>query len=198
MAEYSRMRRTSPPVVNERTDRTTVQRLRHYASGDAGDVDRRLRALQREWDIERVLGVNAAAIGLTGLALGIARDQRWLALTAVVLGFLAQHATQGWCPPASVLRRIGLRTRREIERERYALKAVRGDFEGARGRTQAAWRAVRDELHAAGKSCGTPIVRDNCPEQLTVRQGCSSGISVGSGFLPNHASRLALHRSPMA
>jgi hypothetical protein len=51
-------------------------------------------------------------------------------LSGAVLGFLLQHATQGWCPPVSVLRRRGVRTRREIEAERYALKALRGDFSG--------------------------------------------------------------------
>jgi hypothetical protein len=46
------------------------------------------------------------------------------------LAFLVQHAVQGWCPPLVVLRRRGVRTRREIEEERYALKALRGDFSG--------------------------------------------------------------------
>jgi hypothetical protein len=41
-----------------------------------------------------------------------------------------QHAVQGWCPPIPVLRRFGFRTADEINRERYALKALRGDFDG--------------------------------------------------------------------
>ena len=43
-------------------------------------------------------------------------------------GFLLQHALQGWCPPVPVFRRLGVRTTAEIDRERYALKALRGDF----------------------------------------------------------------------
>jgi hypothetical protein len=39
------------------------------------------------------------------------------------------HAVQGWCPPVPVLRRLGFRTASEIDHERYALKALRGDFE---------------------------------------------------------------------
>jgi hypothetical protein len=35
-----------------------------------------------------------------------------------------------WVPPVEGLRRMGLRTRREIEEEKYALKALRGDFKG--------------------------------------------------------------------
>ena len=47
----------------------------------------------------------------------------------MVTAFLFQHAVQGWCPPIAVLRRLGVRTAREIEVERIALKALRGDFD---------------------------------------------------------------------
>lgn len=42
--------------------------------------------------------------------------------------FLLMHAVQGWCPPIPVLRRFGVRTTFEIDRERNALKALRGDY----------------------------------------------------------------------
>jgi DNA-binding transcriptional ArsR family regulator len=45
------------------------------------------------------------------------------------LPFLFQHATQGWCPPLPLFRKRGVRTRKEIEREKYALKALRRDFD---------------------------------------------------------------------
>ncbi len=48
---------------------------------------------------------------------------------AIVAGFLLQHAVQGWCPPVPIFRRMGIRTAREIDSERYALKIIRGDFE---------------------------------------------------------------------
>jgi len=57
-------------------------------------------------------------------------DRRWFLLPTVVLSFLLLHAVQGWCPPVPLLRRLGIRTRGEIDRERYALKALAGDFEG--------------------------------------------------------------------
>jgi len=47
-----------------------------------------------------------------------------------VLPMLLMHATQGWCPPVPVLRRFGVRTRHEIDAEKYALKILRGDFDG--------------------------------------------------------------------
>jgi hypothetical protein len=38
------------------------------------------------------------------------------------------HAIKGWCLPLPLFRKMGVRTQTEIERERYALKALRGDF----------------------------------------------------------------------
>ena len=60
--------------------------------------------------------------------LGVFRDRRWFLLPGAVAGFLLQHAVQGWCPPLPVLRRLGVRTADEINQERFALKALRGDF----------------------------------------------------------------------
>ncbi|HYF47994.1 MAG TPA: hypothetical protein VEJ63_01210 [Planctomycetota bacterium] len=93
------------------------------------DISRRIEELEREWDIERVIEVNAPTLALTGLTLGILHDRRWLALPVGVMSFLLLHGVQGWCPPIPVLRRLGFRTRDEINAEKYALKALRGDFD---------------------------------------------------------------------
>lgn len=87
------------------------------------------RELDEEWDIERAIQANAATLALTGTVLSITHDRRWAFLPLAVTGFLLQHATQGWCPPVPILRSLGFRTPGEIERERYALKAIRGDFD---------------------------------------------------------------------
>jgi hypothetical protein len=42
-----------------------------------------------------------------------------------------QHTVQGWCPPVPLFRALGFRTRKEIEREKYTLKILRGDFENS-------------------------------------------------------------------
>lgn len=44
--------------------------------------------------------------------------------------FLAEHSIQGWCPPVLVFRNLGFRIRKEIDPEKYALKLMRGDFDG--------------------------------------------------------------------
>jgi hypothetical protein len=68
-------------------------------------------------------------ISLIGLGLGTFIHRRWDVLPALVGIFLLQHAIQGWCPPVPLLRQHGVRTATEIGYERYALKALRGDFE---------------------------------------------------------------------
>lgn len=112
--------------VNARIHRQTEASVAYY-SARLDEIEGRLRELDREWDIERALEANAAAIGLVGL-FAATRDRRWLVLPMAVSGFLLQHALQGWCPPLPLLRRLGFRTASEIEGERTALRQARGDF----------------------------------------------------------------------
>ncbi len=113
--------------VNRRIEAEMEARVRYYARHQ-DRIDGRLRELDEEWDIERAIEANAATLAFTGTILGATLDRRWLALPALVTAFLFQHATQGWCPPVPILRRLGFRTMREIDTERMALKALRGDF----------------------------------------------------------------------
>lgn len=115
------------PRYNRRIRSATKANLLYY-SKHPDLIEERLRELDEEWDIERVLEANAAALTLSGTLLGVLFDRRWLAVPAVVSAFLLQHAVQGWCPPLPILRGLGIRTTQEIEAERYALKALRGDF----------------------------------------------------------------------
>jgi hypothetical protein len=113
--------------VNRQIEAQIADSVRWHAAHPEG-IDRRLRELDREWDVERTLEANASTLAFTGVVLGATVDKRWLALPALVTAFLFQHAVQGWCPPVPILRRVGFRTMREIDTERYALKALRGDF----------------------------------------------------------------------
>lgn len=122
-----RVERSTAVAVNREVLARMERSLAEYAVR-LDSIEGRLRELDREWDVERALQLNAAALVLAGVALGTVVDRRWLLLPAAVATFLLQHAVQGWCPPLPLLRRAGVRTAREIERERYALKALRGDF----------------------------------------------------------------------
>jgi hypothetical protein len=125
-----RVRAHSDQQQNQRIDATTQQCLERYATAERDAITRHIGELDREWDVERYLQMNAGLVSLSGVLLGALVDRRFLALPAAVFGFFCQHATQGWCPPLPVFRRMGVRTRREINQEKYALKALRGDFDG--------------------------------------------------------------------
>jgi hypothetical protein len=113
--------------INRRLEAETEASVRYYARHQSG-IDRRLRELDEEWDIERAIQLSASTLAFTGTFLGAATDRRWLIVPALVTAFLFQHTLQGWCPPVPILRRLGFRTMREIDTERVALKALRGDF----------------------------------------------------------------------
>lgn len=113
---------------NELIRQRTEANISRYQNASRAAIDDRLSELDAEWDIERTLEANAATAALIGLTLGATVDRRWFAFPAVVAGFLLQHALQGWCPPLPVFRHFGVRTSYEIDYERYALKALRGDF----------------------------------------------------------------------
>lgn len=129
----TRVERSTRPELNDLIRLRTDARLARLERGEPVEFRERLAELDREWDVERVLQANASILVVLGTLLGATFDRRWLLLPAAVLTFFAQHALQGWCPPLPVLRRHGVRAAREIERERYAIKALRGDFDSIPG-----------------------------------------------------------------
>jgi hypothetical protein len=130
-ASADRVRRSTPEHINRQIDRDTDASIAAVSSRSRQAIEQRMAELDREWDVEwdveRVLEVNASTLALTGLILGTTFNRKWLLLPGIVLPFLLQHGLQGWCPPLPVLRRLGVRTRGEIDREKYALaKALAG------------------------------------------------------------------------
>jgi hypothetical protein len=129
-ATRSRVEQNTPEEINRELAREIQENVEYFAQ-HLEEIEARLAALDREWDIERVLEANAATVSLLGTVLGAFVDRRFFALPALVAGFLLQHAVQGWCPPLPMFRRRGYRTTAEIDRERFSLKALRGDFDQA-------------------------------------------------------------------
>lgn len=119
-----RVRRSTASHINREIDRQTNSNIHRYANSKSDVIHKRIKELDQEWDIERVLEVNASTLALTGLLLGVTVNRKWLMLPGAVLSFLLQHGLQGWCPPLPILRRLGVRTRGEIDREKYELKAL--------------------------------------------------------------------------
>ena len=132
--------------VNERIRLQMRDRVARLATAGPAAVAARLDELDREWDTERTLEANAATLTAVSSGLALLVDRRFAVVPLIVGGFLLQHALQGWCPPLPIFRRRGVRTQAEIEQERYALKAIRGDFaqfrDGKPGRAIQAIRAV--------------------------------------------------------
>lgn len=143
-----RVERNTAPRVNARLKARDDAEVARLEDASPEELTKRIEELSHEWDVERLLQFNASVLAFTGTVLGHTVNRRFMAMPAVIFGFFLQHALQGWCPPVPVFRRLGVRTRREIERERYALKALRGDFEELNGlplgqaRVRAVLRAV--------------------------------------------------------
>jgi hypothetical protein len=126
--ESDRVRQQTSPEVLERLERQLERNIRFHGSRPEAEITNRIAELENEWSIERYLDTNASILALTGALLGLTVSRKWLLLSAAVGGFLLQHAVSGWCPPIPLLRRLGVRTRSELDREKFALKALRGDF----------------------------------------------------------------------
>jgi hypothetical protein len=135
LPHYDRIRGHSAPVVNERIDRMTTASIRDAVGRGRDGIVQRIAELDGEWDIDRVMMVNFAVAGGAALLIGLRRFVRapllalrirprrkgFLYLFGAQLGFLLMHAGVGWCPPSALFRRLGIRSRREIDAERTVL-----------------------------------------------------------------------------
>lgn len=130
---HDRVRAHTSPEQLTALDQCIEERIRYYAQQPRDVLSRRIEELEREWDIERWLEMNASALAFSGVILGVTVSKKWLLLSGTVLAFLFQHATQGWCPPVPMFRKFGVRTKGEIDRELYALKLLRGDADSFYG-----------------------------------------------------------------
>lgn len=138
--------------VNRRLDQERLERVTALVGAPHDVITQHIEQLDRTWDVERTLEANASTLILVGLALSRWHSRRWLWLSTIVPAFLLQHAIQGWCPPIWVFRRLGIRTRREIDIERTALKALRGDFAEVGATTYDPEAAARFALEQAERS----------------------------------------------
>jgi hypothetical protein len=149
MKTIDRVQAHTAERVNQRLADEARRRVLEASKEPPKVLAERIRQIDETWDIERLLEMNASALAFTGIMMGLFVDKKWFALPCMVLPFLFLHAVQGWCPPIPALRRMGVRTRKELDAEKYALKALRGDFaeldahgQGPLVRGQDAWHAA--------------------------------------------------------
>jgi hypothetical protein len=151
-SKFERIRAHTPEFINNKIDRQIERNIAYFATQSKERISQRLIELEREWDLERIIEFNSAVFAFAGTFLSVAVSKRFIALPLVVNGFLFQHAIQGYCIPSAMLRRLGVRTRNEIDAEKYALKALRGDFDDLRddldmhARANAAVQAIKRQF----------------------------------------------------
>jgi hypothetical protein len=124
---YDDVRRKTPGRTNRKIDDRTARAIREAIDGGPGAIERRLVALQREWNIDRALMVNFAILVFAQLV-AARRDRRWLWGPLVQTPLLAMHGLAGWCPPVLWFRPLGVRTRFEIQAEREVLLERLGEL----------------------------------------------------------------------
>lgn len=125
-----RIRENTKADINRRIDRQIEANIRYYSLKSKEDITSRIEELEEEIDIERALQIKVSCVASGGFLMGIISSKKWwFFTTAAIAGFWGQQALQGWSWPAACLRKMGYRTRPEIDREKFALKALRGDFD---------------------------------------------------------------------
>jgi hypothetical protein len=98
---------------------------------DAGPeaVDERLAQLENEWSVGRAAKVSAAVLALGAAAAELAGRRRISVLLALTAGTcLCPYLHNRQSVVGQLLCRFGFRPGPEIDRERTALRALRGDF----------------------------------------------------------------------
>jgi hypothetical protein len=146
ISTHDHVHENTAPAVNRRIEESMRDRILLYANKTPEEISQRIAELDQEWDIERWLESNASALAFGGMTLSLFGGKKWLLLPAFVLPMLFYHAVNGWCPPVPLLRRFGVRTQREIDAEKYALRLLRGDFDKGDSGPQRALRALEPEL----------------------------------------------------
>lgn len=115
--------------TNERIRNRTLCSIEAIKDCGESVLSQRIEALNYEWDTERVLETNAAAVTLITSVLGLITKRHYMfLLTGTVGAFLLMHALEGWCPPLPIIRKLGVRTAEEIGNEKTICKLLRQDY----------------------------------------------------------------------
>lgn len=121
------------PTVEEAADanRQRTEANIAYFRENPSEMDRRILELDEEWDVGRVLQVLASGAAIASFWMSLSRTKLFLLVPLALAGGALHHGLTGESPAVDLARRLGFRTRDEIESERVALKALRGDFADA-------------------------------------------------------------------
>lgn len=109
---------------------------------DQDQINDRLLKLDNELDIESYMQTECAALSIAGVVLSFTSSKKWLVLPLASSVLVLANIARGRKKPFTFYSKPGWRTRAEIEKERYALKAIRGDFKYLLDVPNAVWNAV--------------------------------------------------------
>ena len=124
------------------TDVYTQENINHYYHNKT-HIDNRLRQLEMETSIDQIFILHDAANVSLGVLLSLVTNRKkWLVLPLLVTIVQSVQALKGLRLGTNLLRKYGFRTKVEIDKEKYALKALRGDFRYEIEVPNAVWDAV--------------------------------------------------------
>jgi hypothetical protein len=109
-----------PPVLEDR--------LKRLLDAGPAAIDARLQQLDGEWSVGRITKVIAASFIGVGLLLGLLVNPWWGLLVCVPCLTLLQHLVARTSILSEAIHWAGVRRGSEIEKERLALRVLRGDF----------------------------------------------------------------------
>jgi hypothetical protein len=129
-AQWQQIRQQSPELLyasvaeaeQANHDRTEAN-VAYYRDNPEG-LGRRLVELDEEWDVNRVLQVVASAGTVAGFWFSMTKSKLWLLVPLVLAGGALHHGLTGRSPAEDLARRLGFRTRNEIESERRRLQEL--------------------------------------------------------------------------
>lgn len=135
-------------TMDRRAEAAIGAQLR-YCAGNRRRIEGRLRELAQERDLESVLESNASLVASLGFVAGALVNRRLPSVPVSWTASLVRLAATNLLPMVSLFRRMGLRTSREIEIERMALRLMLGDLKripvtlGSRRPAESGIRIVR-------------------------------------------------------
>lgn len=119
---HDRVRNHSPKSFSKEIDMDTDYIVKTTIASGAFAIRERLLQLDKEWDIDRALDLLfSTTVGAQLLLAVRKRNIHFIWFPLVQTAFLLMHSTYGWCPPVPLLRKMGFRTRFEIQSEREEL-----------------------------------------------------------------------------
>ena len=103
-------------------------RLKSVIDGGPAAIGERLDELEREWTAGRAAKATAGVLIVGGLALSLTISLMWLVLPIVGGAVMMQYLFGRTSLIGEMFHALGLRSGVEIEREKMALRVLRGDF----------------------------------------------------------------------